>query len=117
MKLLTAKMDTYFASLLFCILAPLFPLLVSLLFSKTQYSEVLLTAALYPVSLFIQSTSKSLFSVGIGLLMFYTICLSNQEHKTVVFFSAIIAIVLVAGTHAVERYHLHVVKEEKFFNF
>jgi hypothetical protein len=111
------KMDTFCASLLFCILVPLFPLFVSMLFHKLHYSDLLLTAALYPASLFIQSTSKGLFAAGIAILAFYSVCLSNREENHQVFIYASITIALVSLIHVVERYRLHVIKGKKFFQF
>jgi hypothetical protein len=126
------RLCTYGASLLFCIILPLLPLILdALLKEKLLYSELIITAALYPMSLFVQSRNDLLFAVGVLLCIIFSIGLSyHMPGKLTINWSAIrvedvgsykllkfsgIAILSVSVIHMIERFTTHLIKGEKFF--
>ncbi|SHN36322.1 hypothetical protein [Chitinophaga sp. CF418] len=117
MRIFNSKVDNFLASLFISICIPLFPLAVSYIFHKSQPVDWVLTAALYPASLFIQSKSRFLFTTGIAALTFFAISLSMRENLPLVLPYAQYAILGVSLIHVVERIQLHIIQGDPFFNF
>ncbi len=116
-KFMTAKQEVFIASVLLYVVAPLAPLLVSLMTCKPIYTEVVLTAALYPASIFVSSKSVLLFSFGLFSVLLFSSCLTQPAGNPNICFAAWFAIVSVMVFHGIERYRMHVVEGEKLFNF
>ena len=111
------KLNTFGSAVLLCIVLPLLPLLVSAFFKADSYNDAIITAAMYPISLFVLSRSNFIFSLGIILSILFSIILSHPEHYDKVRIYAYITIFSSAAIHLLERINLHLVRGEKLFNF
>ncbi|PZR30070.1 MAG: hypothetical protein DI535_00795 [Citrobacter freundii] len=111
------NLDQFGFSLIVCILIPLMPLLASIKAGGAAPNEWILTAALLPMALFIQSRSMTLMGCGIATLTFFAYCLGKDGDHLFALGIAQVSICLFSVAHAIERFVYHVVRKEKFLQF
>lgn len=109
--------NAFASSIVFCIVFPLLPLLIAWQFGHPTRADVLLTAAIYPIGLFVQSKLSGLFAIGMLLSVFFSILVAMPATDGEVETIAYDCIAVMSLMHLAERIDLHLVKKQKFFNF
>lgn len=112
------RLEHFGCSILVCIVIPLLPLIVSTLVKgEAKYTDIIFTAAVFPISLFIQSKHIILFMVGVTLITLFCCGLSIEKESNFLKSTAIVCICGVSMIHTYERARMHIFKGEKFIIF
>ena len=125
----SGRMNDYISSLILVMLVPNSPLIVLSIINKLKVDDVLLAAAMYPISIFVSAKHSSLFSIGIVLSFIFAITFGyinffenngsslDKASIDICFYGGLWTIVAVSFIHSLERADIHLRQGVKFFNF